>query len=879
MMSREIYTYTDLRTLGSTSFWNEIKNFPQITVTADLRKSMKGTAKYDKVDGLFMNDQSVQAAEFRKLADLAVPHWTDDETKFHETIVLSQFIRGLIHRQGDDPEVRHWLVGCRRNLNMLLSSIILLEEAGIAPEDICANGDRNIELLLSAWKFLMQNDPAINNFHNRMKELENRNAWNPVLNKLFGRSNIQTIVFHGFYYLTPLQERIVRLLEKSGITIKMLFSYDERYPYANEIWRKSYSRENGYPDISEWKKEKGNIPEPYGEIFEGRKATVSNKVSIREYASVMEFVHEIKHVKEEGYFVYSANPNTANEILRDFYPDEYGERKLLSYPIGQFVSTLNKMWDEDRQEIILDEEKLIECFASGWLAVDGQAGKEYIQDLMNLLPFFKDCETVSEWEERIKLLEEINEEVIQPFEKEWDFDENTARWQEIMGNPFLNFSVFAVSTEKREVILCLIKRLLNMAKELFTNTEKVHVREHIRKLDLILKQHEMSNELYEEERELVKELFAKLGDPSGFTEECYPGDISGALNLYMSGKFRDGEIQADRLGMVAPIFSIDAAAVRSHGKVHICLCDVNNMPGGKKQYIWPLTGKHIRECYERTRNPLIINLRHVMESAYICNRYLLYSALKNKDVQLSWISNMDDKILAPSAYIKLISEAAGVPVIPAKRKQISYEQVQNSIYGKRRTLPYDKMKMPQDTAKEAKMDFAICPMKYVFGYVVDRFPTFQNEFHQNYAINGLIAAIYSVMKGKGLPVDEIYKQVIELFPAMRKVEKRQVYDYLKIEDSFKDRDFTELSELGEMSFTDERLKVHFPNKDVREQAFTEYGKLLTPDGKDDIDFYSTAADVGKNPYQKTKTDVCLFCQHQDFCRYAVFYADQEALYD
>ena len=165
------------------------------------------------------------------------------------------------------------------------------------------------------------------------------------------------------------------------------------------------------------------------------------------------------------------------------------------------------MWDEDRQEIILDEERLIECFASGWLAVDGQAGKEYMQDLINLLPFFKDCVTIDEWEKRLKLLEDVNENVIALFEKEWDFDENIARWQEIMGNPFLNFSIFSVQDEKREVILCLIKRLLNMAKELFTNNEKVHVREHIRKLDCILKQYEMSNELYEEERALVKELF------------------------------------------------------------------------------------------------------------------------------------------------------------------------------------------------------------------------------------------------------------------------------------------------------------------------------------------------------------------------------------
>ena len=58
-------------------------------------------------------------------------------------------------------------------------------------------------------------------------------------------------------------------------------------------------------------------------------------------------------------------------------------------------------------------------------------------------------------------------------------------------------------------------------------------------------------------------------------------------------------------------------------KVHVCLCDVNNMPGGKKEYIWPLTSRHIKDCYKRTGNPLIVNLRHVMENTYICNRWIV----------------------------------------------------------------------------------------------------------------------------------------------------------------------------------------------------------------------------------------------------------------
>lgn len=877
-MNRPVYTYINLKDLGSAPFWNKIKGFPQITVTADLRKSLKGTVERDKVAGIFNADQNVRALEFRKLSDAIIPHWTDDETKFHETVILSQYLRAQISKQGD-LENRRWMVGCRRNLHMILSSIVLLEEAAISPSDIQADGNRNIELLLDAWNYLRKNDPAINNFRARMQELKNRSAWNPIFTRLFGTSEISTLVFHGFYYFTPLQERIMRLLEEAGIQLIFLFAYDEKYPYANEIWRKTYSVENGYPSISNWNMERTARKEPYGEIFEGRKTDISNKLKIKEYASVVEFVHDIKHAKEQGYFVYSANANAANEILRDFYPEEYGERKILSYPIGQFVSTLNKMWDEDLNDIVLSEDLLIECFASGWLACDGISGKQYMQDLTRILPFFADCKCIREWEQRIELLKDIKENVIDVFMGELDIDEQIARWQTIMGNPFLNFSVFSVEHEKLDVILRLIQQLLSMAKDLFGKEQAIRISDHIRKLDNILLQHEMSNELYDEERELVKAIFEKLSDPSGFATECFPADISSALNLYMSGRFQEGEIQSNRIGMVSPIYQIDAAIVKQQGKVHICLCDVNNMPGGKKEYIWPLTGSHIIKCHQKTNNPLIANLRHIMDNTYICNRYFMYAALKNDDVQLSWIHDIGDKLLAPSPYIRLITEAIGMQLTPSKRAAVTYQKVQDTGCGKGRTKPYNVNQMPMNTAKEAKMDYALCPMKYAMGYVVEKHPTFESEFHQNYAINGLIAAIYSLMKGRGMSIDEIYHNVMGLFPAMRKVEKRQIYDYLQYESSFTDVDFQGHSELGDVSYTDERLKVRFPNKSVRDQALLKYGKLLTPDGETGMDFYKTAADKETNPYKKTSTDACLFCQHQNYCRYAVFAVDTEALYE
>lgn len=876
IMSRKVYTYTNLETLDSCFYWNDIKSIPQITVTADLRKCLKGVPEYDGVQGIFTGDASVHAREISRLIEAIIPRWTDDETKFRETVILSQYIRERIARCGENQAERKWLVGCRRNLGMLLSAIILLEEANIDISDIPTNGDKNVEFLVGAWKYLTEHDPTIHFFRNRFKTLEQRSAWDAILNNVFGKSGIDTIVFHGFYYFTPIQERVLKLLEKVGINLIFLFNYNPLYPYANEIWRLTYSKKFEFPEQSAWIMDSRKNYEAAGEIFEGRSADLSSNLTIKEYGSVMEFVHGMKRISEQGYKIYSPNPNSANRILRDFYPENYGERKILSYPIGQFVNTLNKMWDEDLQEIVLDEDHLIDCFASGWLALDGASGKQYMQDLIRVLPFFKDCSRIAEWENRIKLLQEIIEDVVSPFNKNLDIDDSVAHWQEIMGNPFLNFSIFSVSEEKLHVILTLIKRLLDMAKELFGTNKKLQVREHINKLDLILKKHEMSNELYQEERELVEELFNKFSDPESSVEECFPSDISSALNLYLSGKFNDTEIQDSKTGMVSPIYYIEAARIKEHGNVHLCLCDIDNMPGGKKEYVWPLTSSLIESIYRNTANPLLLNMMHIMECTYICNRYFMYTAVKNENVQLSWISDVGEKLLAPSPYIKLLADAANVEIIPSARKRISYSKVEEMKTGGNRIVPYDLKRMPLNVSKEAKMDYAICPMKYAFGYVVEKSPTFQNEFHINYAINGLIASIHSLMKTKGMGMDEIYENVICLFPAMRNVEKRQVYDYLQFQDGFSDIDYQGISDLGNMHYTEERLKVKFPNREVRDQALTEYGKLYSPDGMTGMNLYTSPHTLYQS---KSKVDVCLFCQHQDYCRYAVFAVDQEALYE
>lgn len=870
-MNREIYTYIDLTKLNKSKNFQELLKYPQITVSTDLRKCMNGRPEIDKVKGLASDISDFKVTEFQQLAKEIEEGWNSDLNKFHEMIILSEFMRRKLENTVNESD-KKWLTGCMRNLNSMLSAIILLEQADVTPEKFISGTDRNQILFKEAWNYLIEKDPVLIGFRSRMNELTKRENWKLIFKKIFNINSldqISTLVFHGFYYFTPFQERVMKLLETAGFNLVFLIPYDIRYPYVYEIWDQTYSVEYGYPPKTEWHIEMSDDIDAYGEIFEGHNSSVTNQLELKEYASIIEFVDDVKHIKEKGFSIYASDFKSANELLKDYFPEAFGDRKILAYPIGQFISTLNRMWDEETQTISIDKDELIECFSSGWLSVNGISGRQYMQDLMYILPFFDGCHSIEDWEKHISLFKEIEKYVIKPFEVDLDPDIAISRWQEAIGSPLKNFSMFAVATEKIDIIMRLILQLLDMARELFGNNKMVSVQDHIRTLDYILKKHELSQELYSEERNLVKDIFKIFKEDNTFDAVCHPADIARALDLFICGRYEEGEIQSNRVGLVYPLYFIDAACVKNNSKVHICMSDVTSLPGRNKDYIWPLTKKSIIAIYNATKNSLLVNLMQIMNATTICNRYFTYCALKNREVTISWISTIGEKMLAPSPYIKLLMETAGVNITPAVRNTITFNRVAESMTSIGRIEKYDNSKAPAGMIKEARMDYALCPMKYILGYVVEKYPTYQSDFQMSYALNAFISAMYNLMKEQGVKVDTVYEAVVNLFPNMRKVEKRQVYDYISYDRRENDMDYGNRTECGGKYYTDQRLKIHYPNQDVRSEALIRFGKLNTPDGR-----------KGMNLYEHIEVqDACIFCQHISYCRNALYVGDQENYYD
>lgn len=857
-MKNRIYTYADLTTIENNSWFEEIKNYPQITVSTDLRKGINWENK----------DYKYKAFDFRQVLDNIVPNWTTDETKFQETVILSQYLREKITKTKDEEE-KKWLIGCRRNLPSILSAIILLEEAKVVPEDLTPE-DKNMELFIEMWRYLIQRDSEIAEFRNKMQTIYSSEKLKSLMEAIFGNSNDKSIVIHGFYYFTPIQRRVLDAFDNQGYELIYLFPFDERYKVANEIWLDTYSSKRGLSDYCEWSVEAAKKESLLGALLEGQVAKNQDKLTIYEYRSILEFVNDMRRAKKEGYSIYSSAYRKANTILKDFFPEEFGERKLLSYPVGQFVYTLNKMWDEEEQTILLDADSLRQCFSSGWLSINEISSKDYTKDLEYVLPFFEKCKTIQDWNNRIAQLENIEESAIEPFkEKISVHPEADKRWQEVYNNPFNSFSMFAVPGERLNKVLDLISRLIDMAQELFASDKEIVIGEHIRKLDRLLKQNENAKDIYSEERVIINELFKKFDKTKNSKVKCFPSDIATALSLLLEGSYEDEEIRVHNVGMVYPMYQVDAAGIKNSSKVHVCMCDIKEMPGGVKDYVWPLTEKVIKDAYSKTNNSYLGLLIQIMEVTPICNRYFLYSALKNKDVELSWINNMNGKLLAASPYVQILSVLGSVEISKLQDYQLTYSHVAEVELSAKELSKYTFNDDKKHIAKEARMDYAVCPMRYVYGYVLEQYPSYQTTFLHNYAANGLIAAVYFLMKDTGISIKEIQSQVLSLFPNLRKIEKRQIVDYLMIEAEDKNTDLGMTSEYADVAYTDERLKIKFPYKEIREAAKEKYGELLTPTGRKDINLHEPT-DVGM---------ACVFCQHSDYCKNAVFRQDQEDVYD
>lgn len=858
-MPRKVYTYRSITGINAHPDFAVFKDYPHITATASLKDAVTNIYGNEIRNILNVNDLQ---------RDLLSP-WDKDSTIFQQYIVLSDIIREMAV---PDHEKSVYL-SFMKNRRDVLNSIRILVEADLSPYDIEPTSPEEA-MFVSAWEELEIREPSFCRFRTRFASFfsDTESFRDTLVEKLYNQEAVpklyDTIVLNGFYFITPIQERIFDAIETLGITLVFLCCIDPDLNGVESIWRTTLRQENGFPHESEWVSgEDGTPRKEFGILFDSsvpKQTAGEGSIKLIRYSSEEAFVKDINRIHDSELQLFGTDIKAVRTLLRDVYPDRFTKRHLLSYPVGQYIYQLHKMWDTTEHTLILDYDSVRDCFTSGWVIANGQNGRFYTDSLEKLKACFVKCRTFEDWMMAIAAIKETREQVLSLFEKHIDsLPKEHELAHRIMSDPFLNLSCFSISEEDLDTVTSLIKTIMSVANDLFDGSETINIREHLAKLRKLIESKHSEVVEYSEEEELITELLDYLAIDSLHVDSCLPDDISEAIMLIVGDGIIDkGEYQIANEesespdSLVEPLYSIEAASVLHEKGIHLCLADEPHLPGRRDNTSWPLTN----DLFDRISPKLagrkavyLEDMRLITEKAPEAKRYLFYSLVQNKNIEISWIGADIEKKIEPSPYILLLQNLYSLDIQEVGTGDVSFDL--HAPYDN--TMPVLSLDYSNILADEIGLDFALCPWRYFYGYICQDYPSYKSEFHYSFVLSRLIGALSSI---SGISKSVVAEEVLDTFPLFRQIEKQQITDYSGT--AFDDLTDT----LDDVSYPRIRLLPHFLQRHILNKAI---GAIQ--DKEDGPSIVSVDPD-SYNPDPM----ICTYCPFSDDCLHAIRSIDKES---
>lgn len=824
---RRVVTYTDLDEFRSSPEYRSLEALPHLAMSG-------GFSRMVRSKGVFRS-----TATFAAIYRMMCPSWESPETKASDLMLISRFIHGEMGRASE--ERRAWLSGCLKNSFRIWSAIRLLVEAGADPDDVgnSPNCDDNVRLMLAAWRMLEETSPAFADFH---RDYSDSASADRAFRAVFGREGPTDIVVHGFYFITPKQERIMRLLETRGYNLVFLFPYDPTYPHANEVWRLQYNPGNGFPGIEGWTITGISVKNSLGEALEGKMPDPGTDFT--RYSNVIQFVEGVGEDDDGTCTFVSPDPDGANEILAEFFPERYGARSLIAYPVGQFISTLYSIWDEETGAPRMSPDDVCACFGTGWLSVSGRDSRSYMGDLMKVLPFFRGCSSMEEWNGRLTKLKDIVSNVIPVFTSR-DPSAADRRWEDVMGNPFSCMGMFSVEASRLDGIISMLSTMVSYVSRVLGDKSEDTAAAHQRRLmEVLSEQHSSSPDLSEEYTAACSALSA-LGATAS-KELFTSSDMASAIRVYLDNELTSEDLLENEGDvLVGPMYG--AMSAQSE-RIHVCLCDSDRMPGRKTDPVWPLSTALIQDVLQGGGG-LLRNTLFITSGAPVANRFLLYAAFFNPGLKVSWITDRRGKAATPPPYVLLFPDAA---------IRDGFWKNESEAMGSGRLLPamsFNQITRPSASEdavpEEARCEFALCPRRFVCSYLINAGPCYTSDFHMGFLISGLISSIR--VMGTGYSDAEIREQVSELFPNLLRSEFRDIVDSAGYQGKGSD------TRRDDRLYTWYRHGVQYPAP-IKEHMMTQLSKL-------DMDAATELVQADPD------TTGCMYCPHIGHCRDARYPVD------
>lgn len=865
-MSVEVYTYDDPKGWRKHTKFNEIKDSIHICATRNMADGIREAYKD------LLKEEFLHVFTIREVISTLQMEWHSAEKQLQQYLKLSRAIFNTIGPE----EIKE---AFKKNKKDVLETIRFLVYAGLKPKDLNnvlkrqESSTRKESMFFEVWENLEMIDSSYGALRREMEKGWSTKQIIECINKLMVDSNSlamkkpkENIVLHGFYFITPEQQRFLQCVKKSGIRITFFNLYDERFTDTFEFTRAFISERYGWTD--NWKTETTRNSDTYGlgssflSAYEEKVHDTSNKnKKILRYNTFFEFMNKVivpsypivpEEVSKENTQIIATNADMLNELLIQYYPDKFTKgRNFLQYPIGQFISNVHNM--RGKQTFLLDIEILTSSFSSGWLYNPNtkQNARDYIGQLKKILPYFEGCEKLEEdWIPRFEELLKHYDDILKPYEKVGD-----SRIIKSMRSPLTKISQFSLSNEEVRTVHFFFQQLVFIARELFIiESEETKIAEHFKKVFDMISRHDPRkyNVLADEETQVLEMLNEKLSRIEDDTFFLYE-DVGEAVSLYLSGKLEQNDEP-----FIKPFIEVDGEAFKTKTKFFLTGLDEIGLPLNEFSIPWPLQSITYEELSE-THSELELDTLRNKSIKYI-SRYLFFIALEFLPVEkteLSWMeSYLDKKNLKPAIYVQ----------------QMGFKEIEASdndfpICGHNlRENPYNFEKADRKALKRESFceltsvdylaEYQFCPKRFYYSYILSEFPTFLGGFVQQFHFTELVRVARRVSSASD---EEIIIGVGEIFPEWTNYKKLSLGKrYIRSAGRAKPLD--EINDSVKINRA--RVNFQFPGMKTDERD-----KLFISTRKNEYELVSEIEekiDEGA-PFEAKPGVGCRYCPHLDIC--------------
>ena len=766
-MGIKIYTYKDPFHLDKYSYWNEIKQYPHLCVSQTLVQGLDKKYKRSEFSYLYCIDDlmeilycdwikniEVRVNQYIKLSEIInkIPHKKiKNSFKFNQNNVLDaiRMIKELeLDLKVDEKnlsEEQNWFIKIKNRVEKE-DCFNILEKSKIQDK----------EDLLKALNKLLINEgkkkkKILDNLKNEKSKLElekELDTFREVL-KANNKNNIlDTVVIHGVHKFDSKLFYFIRNLKSLGINIIFLINYNDDYKRIYETWTNVYKWTNKELHIEDIYIEEfySDLGIAIGKLLEGDFEAINdcslNTYKVNVFDNMTSFSNSICEVYEKAYNsttnilnnnndfnsgkilnnmrtqYYAVNNNDINEILKTYYPEQFGDKHFLAYPIGQFILGIYNMWDNEKEKIIINESSIKECLSVEFW--NNNTSSSIIETYDKIKIYFKDKASIDDIIVRLDMLKNNLSKVSS--NKEY--------------NNLKRLSFYTVDIDDIDLLKDILKSIEEIGNAIFKDTkvkrDKISYSNHYKKLLSIISTKINDSKLVsEKEKEFVKELQEKLNTIEN--EGIVGGieDINKTLHFYLNTPTNEQQSK----WIVRNFQQVDGGVLLSDSanvdkKYHYCLVSDKMMnPKINDLLPWPIDMKML-ELFNRDNKYLDAIVTSLKE----------YKTLFCKqDIELSFVKDSGDD---EDQNLYFILEMLGI-----KQDKNKISSVDNNLKNNKKIMSNVKLDKFKEPSRIELQKASICMYRYMLDHLIDQNMYFFNEYQiKYYTIVLMFADVVSRLK-------------------------------------------------------------------------------------------------------------------------------------